>query len=229
VKLSILIPAFNEEDTIQQSIQGVLDTDFLPMTREIIIVDDASTDRTRGIVDGFGDCVHLIRHQRNLGKGAAIRTALEYATGDIIVIHDADLEYDPGDLPALVKPIVGGQSVAAFGSRFMGHARPGGMKAENLIANKILTLTANVLYGGRITDEATCYKAIRRDVLMTLGLRCSRFEFCPEVTAKLMRAGHKIVDVPVRYSARTVAQGKKIHWYDGLEAVWTLVRYRLSR
>ena len=229
MKLSILIPAFNEEDTIRQSIQGVLDTDFSPLSREIIVVDDASTDKTREIVESFGDCVHLVRHDRNRGKGAAIRTALAGASGDVVVIHDADLEYDPKDLPALVKPITDGGSIAAFGSRFMSCSRPDGMKTQNLIANRILTVTANILYRGKITDEATCYKAVRRDVLQAMNLQCARFEFCPEVTAKLMRAGHKIVDVPVWYRARTVAEGKKIHWYDGLEAIWTLIRYRVFR
>jgi glycosyltransferase involved in cell wall biosynthesis len=226
VKLSILIPAYNEEETIRQSIQAVLDTDFSPLELEIIVVDDASTDRTRSIVEGFGEAVRLVPHERNQGKGAAIRTALEKATGEIAAIHDADLEYDPRDLPALVRPIAAGESVAAFGSRFLANAHPDGMHTANLIANRILTIAANILFAGRITDEATCYKAVKTDVLRGLDLRCHRFEFCPEVTAKLMRRGHKIVDVPVRYHARTVAEGKKIHWYDGLEAIWTLVKYR---
>ncbi len=228
-KLSILIPAYNEEDSIRQSIQRLLAVDFSPHAVEVIVVDDASTDRTREIAQAFGGVVKVIVHEGNRGKGAAIRTALARATGDIVLIHDADLEYDPADLPALVAPIASGEAPASFGSRFMNGARPAGMKPQNWLANKILAVAANVLFGGKLTDEATCYKAVRTDVLRTMNLKCQRFEFCPEVTAKLLREKRKIVEVPVQYHARTVAEGKKIHWYDGLEAIWTLAKYRFTK
>ena len=226
MKVSILIPAFNEEDTIERSLNGVLAVDFAPLEREVIVIDDASTDQTREIVSRFGTCVRLIAHERNLGKGAAIRTALAEASGEIIAIHDADLEYDPADLPALLAPIASGEADAVYGSRFLNGAVPNGMKPQNLLANKLLAVSANLLYHGHLTDEATCYKAVRTDLLRDMKLRCERFEFCPEVTAKLLRQRRSIFEVPVRYKARSVAEGKKIHWYDGLEAVWTLIRYR---
>jgi glycosyltransferase involved in cell wall biosynthesis len=229
LKISIVIPAFNEQDTIRQSIQGVLVTDFGTYDREIVVVDDASTDNTRMILREFGDDIIFISHLTNKGKGAAIRTALEVSSGEIVAIHDADLEYDPKDLPKLIAPIAAGRVDAVFGSRFLLKRHPEGMKAMNLLANKILAVAANMLFKGKLTDEATCYKAVRTDILRSLDLQCMRFEFCPEVTAKLLRGGHKIAEVPVWYKARTVEEGKKIHWYDGLEAIWTLLKYRILR
>lgn len=227
--ISILVPAYNEEDTIVESLTRLCKVDFGAHALEVIVVDDASTDRTPDLVQGIGCDLKLIRHGKNQGKGAAIRTALAEATGDIVVIHDADLEYDPADIPALVAPIAAGDAPASFGTRFALGAKPRGMKLANLVANKILAWTAEILFFRKISDEATCYKAVRTDLLREMNLQCQRFEFCPEVTAKLMRSGHKIAEVPVRYQARTVAEGKKIHWYDGLEAVWTLLKYRFVR
>ncbi len=212
-----------------ESLKRVQMVDFGSHTLETIVVDDASTDNTAELVQEFGTCLKLIRHERNRGKGAAIRTALGVATGDVIVIHDADLEYDARDLPALIEPIATGSAKAVFGTRFKYGAKPMGMKLQNLIANKILVIAANLLFRGAISDEATCYKAIRTDVLRAMNLKAERFEFCPEVTAKLLRARQRIAEVPVRYQARTVAEGKKIHWYDGLEAIWTLIKYRFVR
>ena len=227
MKVSIIVPAYNEEDTIAASLRGVLALSLADS--EIIVVDDKSTDRTAEVVRELGQGIILVSHTANQGKGAAIRTALAHATGDLIVIHDADLEYDPRDIPALIAPITSGDAPASFGTRFALGAKPNGMKPANLLANKILAVAASLLYGRKITDEATCYKAVRTDILRAMGLKCQRFEFCPEVTAKLMRAGHKIAEVPVSYHARTVAEGKKIHWYDGLEAVWTLLKYRFVK
>jgi glycosyltransferase involved in cell wall biosynthesis len=229
MKLSIIVPVYNEKDTIRQSIQGVLDVDLGTVAREIIVVDDRSTDETVAMVKAFGDAILLVEQTRNAGKGAAIRAGLELATGDIVLIHDADLEYSPTDIPALIQPIVDGKYKAAFGTRFALGAKPNGMKPANLLANKILALGATILFGRKITDEATCYKAVQTELLRSMNLRATRFEFCPEVTAKLMRAGHRIAEVPVQYHARTVAEGKKIHWYDGLEALWTLVKYRFVK
>jgi hypothetical protein len=154
---------------------------------------------------------------------------LKEATGSIVVIHDADLEYDACDIPLLIEPILSGEATAVFGNRFSERKIPAGMQLKNLIANRMLAIAANMLFGGKLADEATCYKAVRTDILRAMNLKCDRFEFCPEVTAKLLRAGEKIVEVPIHYHARSVAEGKKIHWYDGLEAIWTLVKYRFIR
>jgi glycosyltransferase involved in cell wall biosynthesis len=162
----------------------------------------------------------------NEGKGAAIRTGLELATGDIVVIQDADLEYDPAQLPEVVAPIVRGEADVVYGSRFRGSIT--GMRLANRVANRLLTWAANLLYGAGITDEATCYKAFRADLIRALPLRCRRFEFCPEVTARVRRRGVRIYEVPIRYAGRTAAGGKKIRWTDGLSALWTLVRYRFG-
>jgi dolichol-phosphate mannosyltransferase len=227
--LSIIIPAFNEQRTIEESVRRLLAVDFGDIATEILVVDDASTDQTATIAADMGKRVRLILQDKNHGKGAAIRRALKEATGAVVVIHDADLEYDAKDIPSLVEPILTGSADAVFGSRFLEGRIPAEMQRSNLAANKILAATATVLFGKRITDEATCYKAIRTDILRSMNLKCERFEFCPEVTAKLLRAGDRVVEVPVSYQARTVAEGKKIHWYDGLEAIWTLVKYRFVR
>jgi len=229
VKISIVVPVYNEEATIEASLRGVLCLDIPGCEIEIVVVDDRSTDGTATIVNSLGAGIVLVCHDNNQGKGAAIRTALKHVTGEVVVVHDADLEYDPADIPALVAPIISNRSPASFGTRFAQGAKPYGMKAANLLANKILAIAASLLYGRWISDEATCYKAVRTDLLRAMNLQCVRFEFCPEVTAKLMRAGHRIAEVPVRYHARTVAEGKKIHWYDGLEAIWTLLKYRFIK
>jgi glycosyltransferase involved in cell wall biosynthesis len=160
----------------------------------------------------------------NFGKGAALRIGIAESTGDIILVQDGDLEYDPNDYPAVLAPIVEGRARVVYGSRFMKRVR--GMKLPNLVANKILTWTANVLYGAHITDEATAYKAFTRDVIAGLKLSCVRFEFCPEVTAKVLRLGYKIHEVPISYNPRGILEGKKIRWRDGVEALWTLIKYR---
>jgi glycosyltransferase involved in cell wall biosynthesis len=228
-KVSIIVPAFNEQATIAESVRRLLEVDFGDVETEVLIVDDASTDQTAEIASHLGGHVRLICQESNHGKGAAIRRALKEATGSVVVIHDADLEYVAADIPTLVEPILSGQTNAVFGNRFANTKLPPGMQFKNLVANRILAITANVLFGGRLADEATCYKAVRTDVLRGMNLRCERFEFCPEVTAKLLRSGEKILEVPVHYHARTVAEGKKIHWYDGLEAIWTLLKYRFIR
>ena len=166
----------------------------------------------------------------NFGKGAAIRVGLERATGDIVLIQDGDLEYDPNDYARILDPIVRGEADVVYGSRFQspttGH--PAGMALRNRIANRVLTATANLLYNARLTDEATAYKAFRASVLREIPLTCRRFEFCPEVTAKLCRRGHRIHEVPIGYHARGIAEGKKIRARDGLEALWMLIKCRLG-
>ena len=229
--LSVIIPAYNERQTISKLLSAVkaIDLSALGLEREIIVVDDGSVDETAEIIRRQHPDVIVISHFINQGKGSAIRTALHRAKGDIIVIQDADLEYDPSDYPALLRPIVEGETMVVFGSRFLDRAYPRRMHAANFVANKVLTGLANVLYQVHVTDEATCYKVFDGDLLRSLRLRCQEFEFCPEVIALLGRKKIKIHEVPVRYVARTEEEGKKISWLDGVEAVRVLLYYRFAR
>lgn len=230
-RLSVIIPAYNETRTIDRILTAVKEVDLsaLGLAREIVVVDDGSVDDTSEIIKRKHPDVVLISHFINQGKGNAIRTALQQATGDIVLIQDADLEYDPSDYPALLRPIVDGEAKAVFGSRFLDRAYPRRMHLSNFVANRVLTLLSNVLYGMQITDEATCYKVFDGELLRGLRLRCQEFEFCPEVIALLGRQKVPVVEVPVRYVARTSEEGKKIGWLDGVQAVRTLVGYRIKK
>ena len=225
LKLSVIIPCFNEARHIVQVLDAVRQVDI---DKEIIVVDDASTDRTRELLEEQKKLHPLVTCYKpvNEGKGAAIRSGLELVTGDIVIIQDADLEYDPGQFPELIGPIVRGETEVVYGSRFRGTIT--GMRLANRLANYLLTWAANLLYAARITDEATCYKAFRTDLIRSLPLRCTRFEFCPEVTARVRKRGVRIHEVPIHYAGRSSAKGKKIGWTDGLWALWTLVRYRFG-
>jgi dolichol-phosphate mannosyltransferase len=229
VKISIVIPAYNEFQNIHRVLARVVAAP-LPSgcIKEVIVVDDGSIDGTTEALDGFGPDARIIVHHSilNLGKGSAIRIGIAKATGDIILVQDGDLEYNPDEYPRILQPIVDGVSAVVYGSRF--HGYPKGMKLANWIANRILTFTANLLFDAGITDEATAYKAFRADVLRSVRLHCRRFEFCPEVTAKLRRAGYEIHEVPISYNARGLLEGKKIRWQDGVQALWTLVKYRFA-
>jgi len=229
MKISILIPVYNECPTIGAVLDQVLAA-RLPAgcEREVIVVDDGSKDGTSEVLQGYAQRGKVVLHTLcvNRGKGWGIRLAIGLATGDVIVIQDADLEYDPSDLEALLTPIVEGRAEVVYGSRFRGNIK--GMARKNWIANKILTAAANILYGAGITDEATAYKAFRTKVLQGLRLNCERFEFCPEVTAKVCLLGYHIDEVPIRYTARTTANGKKVRAIDFVEALWTLLNYRFS-
>ena len=226
MKVSIIIPVYNEVNVLPMVLDRVMKA-ALPLgcEKEIVIVDDGSTDGTSELLDRYRDLVILHHSVENFGKGAALRIGIRKATGDIVLIQDGDLEYDPNDYIKVLQPIVDGQASVVYGSRFMGNLQ--GMKMANWLANKILTVTTNVLYGASITDEATAYKAFRMDVLRAMRLRCLRFEFCPEVTAKVLRLGYAIHEVPIRYNARGILEGKKIRWQDGFHAMWTLVKYRM--
>ena len=230
--LSIIVPAYCEEKHIGQILAQIdaVDLKGLGLDKEIVVCDDGSPDDTSAIVEKFEPTdsqVKLVRHQVNRGKGAAIRTALTVASGDIAIIQDADLEYDVADYPALLEPIVNGRADVVFGSRFLKRPWPTGMEWPNLLANRILTFSANLLFGVRITDEATCFKVFRTDILRGFDLQCERFEFCPEVVGKLGRAHIAVHEVPIEYEARDVASGKKIRWTDGVEALATLIKVRL--
>ena len=225
--LTVVIPVYNEVATIGQLLDAVLVSEF---EKQVVVVDDGSTD---GTMDALGlwrlrtrQAIEVVHHPANRGKGAAIRTGLELARGTVTLIQDADLEYDPSEYARLLEPILHGETDVVYGSRYQRHL---GRLAwtPNRLCVVLLNLMVRLLYGQKLSDEATCYKAIRTDLLRRLDLRCERFEFCPEVTAKLCRMGEWIKEVPITYTPRMSADGKKIRWRDGVEAVATLIRWRL--
>ncbi len=247
MKLSILIPAYNEKQTIQGILARVRAVDLvvevqdgsldcsLPadvrglvcLEKEIIVVDDGSTDGTRDILqqEAGQEDVRVFFHETNQGKGAAVRTAIQHATGDILLIQDADLEYDPRDYPALLQPIIEGRADVVYGSRFLGGPRKA-MLFWHAAGNKLLTFITNILYDAILSDMETCYKVFRSDVIKDIPLHARRFEFEPEVTAKVLKRGHRIYEVPIAYTGREYEEGKKITWRDGPLALWTLIKYR---
>jgi glycosyltransferase involved in cell wall biosynthesis len=226
--LSIVVPVFNEEATVGAVIERLLAID-LPIAREILVINDGSTDGTRGVLDALppvGEILRIVHAPVNGGKGRAIRTGFEHARGTIVAIQDADLELDPAELRGLVAPILARESQAVYGSRFLRGSQ--GAPLKTVIANRFLTGLTNVLYGSNLTDMETCYKIMRAEVARALDLQCNRFDIEPEITAKLLRAGHRIVERPVKFEPRSRAQGKKIGWRDGLQAIAVLLRYRRS-
>lgn len=228
MKLSIVIPVYNEEQTVREVIKRVLAVDLGAIEREIIVVDDGSTDTTADVVDdaaaAFPGLVQAMHSPINLGKGAAVRIGFKYSTGDLLIIQDADLELDPSEYTRILAPIIAGEVAVVYGSRFSGGAA--GVSVRARFANRVLTLMTNVMFGGRLTDMETAYKAMRREVLTRIRLRCVNFDFEPEVTAKLLLAGYKIGEVPIAYRPRRADEGKKIRWTDGVDAVYTLLRCR---
>jgi len=219
--VSVIVPVYNEAAHLDELLRAIQAS---PVRKEIIIVDDGSTDGTREKLEGLPplDGVTVIFHERNCGKGAAIRTALAYAQGEYVLIQDSDLEYDPQDYSALLLPLELGKANVVYGVRPDRPER--GLRF--FLGAKLLTHLANLLYGAGIHDEATCYKVFRRSLLAKIELECHRFEFCPEITAKLCRIGEKIAEVPVAYHPRSAIEGKKIRHSDGWLAIWTLIRYR---
>ena len=226
--LSILVPVFNESRTVASVIDRLMTVD-LPVPREIIVVNDGSSDGTRDVLDAFpgqGEAVRILHVDENAGKGAAIRLGLQHARGTIVAIQDADLELDPAQLSALVAPIVAGDTRVVYGSRFLA-GRPDAPWLT-VLANRTLTVLTNLLFGARITDMETCYKIMRTDVARSLGLESNRFDIEPEITAKLLLSGHRIRELPVVFKPRQRAEGKKIGWRDGFRALRVLAGYRFS-
>ena len=228
MKVSILIPVYNEFRTFDAVLERVRRAP-LPAgcSKEIIVIDDGSCDGTAERISAHERSWLIRGHYmpRNAGKGTAIRIGIALASGDAILIQDGDLEYDPADYSKIIEPILRGEATVVYGSRFLGQIT--GMQWKNRLANRILTFAANVLYGAAITDEATAYKAFVAPALRGVDLECRGFEFCPEVTAKLRRLGHRITEVPISYNARGIGEGKKIRVRDGVIALWTLIKFRV--
>jgi len=223
MKLSVIIPVYNEAATIQEILKQVR---AVGLAYEIIVVDDGSTDRTRELLKAEENQpgTVVIYHDRNQGKGAAVRTGFDRATGEILLIQDADLEYDPRDYPVLLRPIEEGRVKVVYGSRFLGPRKA--MLFWHMLGNKALTLLTNVLYNTILSDMETCYKVFKADAIKGIPLRSRRFEFEPEITAKVLKRGHRIFEVPISYYGREYTEGKKITWREGPKAVWTLIKYR---
>jgi len=224
VKVSVIIPVYNELDTIAETISRVRAS---PVDKEIIVIDDASTDGTPDIIESLtGPDLTLIRQPRNQGKGAAIRRGLQAATGDIVLIQDADLEYDPNDYPRLLEPILDGRADAVFGSRFLGGPHRV-LYFWHSVGNRLLTTFSNIMTNFNLTDMEVCYKAMRREVALNLNLRSERFGIEPEITAKLARGRWRLYEVPITYAGRSYEEGKKITWRDGLAALWHIIYFRV--
>ncbi len=226
--LSVLVPVYNEKQTLDQVLRRLLAGPY--PDKEITLVDDGSSDGTDQLLEKWREVpgIVVVKHDCNRGKGAAIRTGLALARGEVTIIQDADLEYDPNDMPLLVDKILEGEADVVYGSRYLAPAAPLPWTKFRL-AVAFLNFLVRLLYGQRITDEATCYKAFRTSLLRAMDLQAERFEFCPEVTAKVARAGYKIYEVPTPYYPRGFDEGKKIKWKDGVQAIWTLVKYRFVK
>ena len=225
MELSVIIPVYNERNTLAEVIRRV---QAQPIETEILVVDDASTDGTRELLreTTWPANVHVFYHEKNSGKGAAIRTALPSVSKDTILIQDADLEYNPSDYATVLRPILDGVADVVYGSRFLGIHRS--FMLHHYVGNKFLTLLTNVLYNNILTDMETGYKAFRAPVLRGVTIRSNRFDFEPEITAKVLKRGYRIYEVPIYYAGRDYADGKKITWRDGVAALWALIRFRFT-
>ena len=243
MKLSVIVPAYNEAGTIGEILRRVravplaveagYDAEgkrLVTLEREIVVVDDGSTDGTDEVLRQMGEMpdTRVVRHEQNQGKGAAVSTGLQHASGDVIVIQDADLEYDPRDYPVLLQPIIEGRSQAVYGSRFRGGPTRA-MFFWHMVGNQLLTFLTNILYDSTLSDMETCYKVFTREVADRLHLKSSGWGVDPEITAQILKLGYRIYEVPISYTGREVMEGKKISWRDGFVVLWTLIRYRFSK
>ena len=226
MKLSIVIPVYNEQASLKDVVHRVKAVDY---DKEIILVDDCSTDGSREILEEFKDLegYHVLFHTKNRGKGAALRSGFAHATGDFIIIQDADLEYDPADYPVLLKPIVDGRADVVYGSRFLGGPHRV-LFYWHSVGNKFLTTLSNMFTNLNLTDMETGYKVFSKKVIDSITLKCDRFGFEPEITSKIARKNFRVFEVPISYSGRDYSEGKKITWKDGVAALWFIIRFRFS-
>ncbi len=231
MKLSVVIPVYNERDTIPLVLERVERVDLGEVEREIVLVDDCSTDGTRDRLQAFADAgrAKVYYHETNRGKGAALRTGFGHATGDLIIIQDADLEYDPNEYPKLIAPILDGRADVVFGSRFIGGEVHRVLYYWHSVGNRVLTLLSNMLTNLNLTDMEVGYKVFRREILERITIEEDRFGFEPEITAKVAKLGCRIYEVGISYSGRTYAEGKKINWKDGVRAIVCILKYNLAR
>lgn len=225
MKLTIIVPVYNERNTIKEILRRVRAVDLGEIAKEIIVVDDASTDGSADILKMEEDStIKVLHHPKNMGKGAAVRTGLEHMTGDFMVIQDADLEYDPEDYRALLAPMLKKKAEVVYGSRFSGEHRD--MLFWHMLGNKLLSLATNILYNTTISDMETCYKMFWRGALEGITIKSNGFNFEPEITAKILKKRIRVYEVPISYAGREYKEGKKITWKDGFLAFWTLIKYR---
>lgn len=227
-KISILIPVFNELNTLEIILKKVEEANFCGLEKEIILIDDYSTDGTRDILEKLKDKYKVLYHEQNMGKGAALRTGFEHVTGDITVIQDADLEYDPNDYEPLIQMLLDGKADVVYGSRFLNTKPAGSIMLTHLLGNKLLTLITNVLYNTTLTDMETCYKAFKTEFIKDIKIKSNRFDFEPEITAKILKKGARLYELPISYYGREFSEGKKITWKDGVHAIAALVKFRFT-
>ena len=225
-KISIIIPVFNEINTLEEILEKVEKASMHSLEKEIILVDDASTDGSREFLEKLADRYKVYFHPKNMGKGAAIRTAVNHITGDIAIIQDADLEYDPDDYNDLIKLIMEDKADVVYGSRLSGGKPSRSFKFTHFVGNKVLTLITNLLYDSTLTDMETCYKAFKADVIRNINIKSNRFDFEPEITAKVLKKKYRLYETSISYYGRDYHEGKKITWKDGITALIALVKYR---
>lgn len=224
-KITVLIPVYNEKESVLELVKKVEETD-LGLEKEIILIDDCSTDGTRELYPKINHKV--LYHEKNMGKGAALRTGLKEASGDVIIIQDADLEYNPEDYIPLVKLILEDKTDVVYGSRLLDNRNSKSFLFLSFIANKTLTLITNLLFRAKLTDMETCYKAFRSEFIKNINIKSNRFDFEPEITAKVLKQNVRFAELPISYNGRAFNEGKKITWVDGAQAIWTLIKYRFS-